>query len=146
MPVQQMTQIGTKRQLTLPKAILDRYGLAEGSQLMIEMKEDHLELHPVVSMKRIELPAELRTRFLSRRGAKSTDIPLATLLEAMDYRPKGQEADSERGRHQDAENARMAKLYREHVLGEKLAETRPTRASDAAKPKIARTSAAAVKA
>ena len=46
MTPQQMTQIGTKRQLTLSKAILDYYGLGEGSPIMIEMKDNHLESAP----------------------------------------------------------------------------------------------------
>jgi hypothetical protein len=86
MPDQQMTQIGTKRQLTLSKAILDYYGLGEGSHVLIEMKDNHLELHPVVPLKRDELPEELREKFLSRRGAKSTDIPLSSFLAKIGYK------------------------------------------------------------
>jgi AbrB family looped-hinge helix DNA binding protein len=81
-----MTQIGTKRQLTLPKAILEYYGLGEGSHVMIEMKDSHLELHPVVPVKRHELPEELREKFLSRRGVKSTDIPLSKFLDEIGYK------------------------------------------------------------
>jgi AbrB family looped-hinge helix DNA binding protein len=86
MPDQQMTQIGTKRQLTLPKAILDFYGLGEGSPIIIEMKDNHLELHPVVPVKRSELPAELRERFLSRRGVKGAAIPLSSFLNKIGYK------------------------------------------------------------
>ena len=86
MPVQQMTQIGTKRQLTLPKAILEYYGLDEGSHVIIEMKDNHLELHPVVPVKRNELPEELREKFLSRRGAKGTPIPLSSFLDKIGYK------------------------------------------------------------
>jgi hypothetical protein len=86
MPDQQMTQIGTKRQLTLSKAILDYYGLGEGSHVLIEMKDNHLELHPVVAMKRNELPEELREKFLSRRGDKSEIVPLNSFLDKIGYK------------------------------------------------------------
>jgi AbrB family looped-hinge helix DNA binding protein len=86
MSVQQMTQIGTKRQLTLPRAILEHYGLGEGSHVIIEMKDNHLELHPVVPVKRNELPEELREKFLSRRGAKGTAIPLSSFLDKIGYK------------------------------------------------------------
>jgi len=83
---QQMTQIGTKRQLTLPKAILEYYGLGEGSHIIIEMKDNHLELHPVVPVKRNDLPEELREKFLSRRGAKGAAIPLSSFLDKIGYK------------------------------------------------------------
>jgi hypothetical protein len=90
MATQQMTQIGTKRQLTLSKAILDYYGLGEGSSVMIEMKDDHLELHPVVALKRGELPQELREKFLSRRGAGGAEVPLSEFLKKIGYKaPRG---------------------------------------------------------
>ena len=86
MTVQHFTQIGTKRQLTLSKAILDHYGLGEGSHIVIEMKDNHLELHPAVSVKRSDLPQELREKFLSRRGAKSTVVPLSSFLDKIGYK------------------------------------------------------------
>ena len=87
---QQMTQIGTKRQLTLSKAILDHYGLDVGSPIKIEMKDNHLELHPVVALKRDELPQELREKFLSRLGRRSTNVPLNQFLDKIDYKgPRG---------------------------------------------------------
>ncbi|MFZ1940649.1 MAG: AbrB/MazE/SpoVT family DNA-binding domain-containing protein [Terracidiphilus sp.] len=90
MTPQQMTQIGTKRQLTLSKAILDYYGLGEGSPIMIEMKDNHLELHPVVALKRDELPKELREKFLSRLGGRSTNVPLNQFLDKIGYKgPRG---------------------------------------------------------
>ncbi|MDR3753320.1 MAG: AbrB/MazE/SpoVT family DNA-binding domain-containing protein [Terracidiphilus sp.] len=86
MPAQQMTQIGTKRQLTLPKAILEYYGLGEGSHVLIEMKDNHLELHPVIPVKRNELPEELREKFLSRRGARGAPTPLSSFLDKIGYK------------------------------------------------------------
>jgi hypothetical protein len=86
MTAQHFTQIGTKRQLTLSKAILDHYGLGEGSQIVIEMKDNHLELHPVVSVKRSDLPQELRDKFLSRRGTKTTAVPLSSFLDKIGYK------------------------------------------------------------
>ena len=84
---QQMTQIGTKRQLTLSKAILDHYGLGEGSHVMIEMKDNHLELHPVVAVKRDELPEELRQEFLSRLGTPiGPAVPLSSFLDKIGYK------------------------------------------------------------
>ena len=83
---QQMAQIGTKRQLTLSKAILDHYGLGEGSHVIIEMKDNHLELHPVVPVKRDELPEELREKFLSRLGAKGPVVPLSSFLDKIGYK------------------------------------------------------------
>lgn len=111
MQARQVTQIGTKRQLTMPKAFLDYYGLGEGSQLIIEMKEDHLELHPAFPVKRSELPEELREKFLSRRGAKETDVPLDTFLKKIGYetpRPKRSAA---------ASKASARQLEREEVEG-----------------------------
>jgi bifunctional DNA-binding transcriptional regulator/antitoxin component of YhaV-PrlF toxin-antitoxin module len=86
MTAQHFTQIGTKRQLTLSKAILDHYGLGEGSPIVIEMKDNHLELHPVVAVKRNDLPAELREKFLSRRGSKGTAVPLSNFLDKISYK------------------------------------------------------------
>jgi AbrB family looped-hinge helix DNA binding protein len=86
MPDQQMTQIGTKRQLTLPKAVLEYYGLGEGSHIIIEMKDNHLELHPVVPLKREELPEELREKFLSRRGTRGPTVPLSSFLDKIGYK------------------------------------------------------------
>jgi hypothetical protein len=94
MAAQHFTQIGTKRQLTLSKAILDHYGLGEGSPIVIEMKDNHLELHPVVALKRTDLPEELREKFLSRRGSKSSGVPLNRFLDKMGYKAPREKASS----------------------------------------------------
>jgi hypothetical protein len=103
MTVQHFTQIGTKRQLTLSKAILDHYGLGEGSPIVIEMKDNHLELHPVVAVKRSELPQELREKFLSRRGGKSTGVPLSNFLDKIGYKAPQPKASSKAKKAQAAQ-------------------------------------------
>ena len=51
---------------------------------LLEIKGDHAVLLPAVSVPRQELPEELRKKFLARRGAKSTDIPLDEFFEEVD--------------------------------------------------------------
>ena len=53
---------------------------------MIEMKDNHLELHPMVAMKRNDLPEELREKFLSRRGASGPAVPLSSFLDKIGYK------------------------------------------------------------
>jgi bifunctional DNA-binding transcriptional regulator/antitoxin component of YhaV-PrlF toxin-antitoxin module len=95
MAFQRVAQIGTRRQLTIPEAVLKRYGLDDGSYVMIELMDDHFELHPVVPVKRSELPEELREKFLSRRGAKSSDVPLGKFLDKLGYKAPKLKANSE---------------------------------------------------
>jgi len=116
--------IGNKRQVTIPSKAMELLSLEQGDDLLLEIAGDYAVLHPAVSVPRHELPEKLWKKFAARRGAKPTDIPLKTLLEEIGYRPKKPEQNREEKlrQEQEAENARMAKLYREHVLGEKPVE------------------------
>jgi bifunctional DNA-binding transcriptional regulator/antitoxin component of YhaV-PrlF toxin-antitoxin module len=116
--------IGNKRQVTIPSKAMELLSLEQGDDLILEIAGEYAVLHPAVSVPRHELPEELWKKFAARRGAKPTDIPLKTLLEDIGYRPKAPEQNPEQKlrEEQEAENARMAKLYREQVLGEKPVE------------------------
>ncbi len=116
--------IGNKRQVTIPSKAMELLSIEQGDDLLLEIAGDYAVLHPAVSVPRHELPEELWKKFAARRGAKPTDIPLKTLLKDIGYRRKAPEQNREQKlrEEQQAENARMAKLYREHVLGEKPVE------------------------
>ncbi len=73
--------IGAKNQVTLSKALLQHLGLGKGSQLLVEMQQDRLVLHPAVSVPRRALPKELRDIFVERRGESPQDIPLDKFLQ-----------------------------------------------------------------
>jgi hypothetical protein len=60
--------------------------LEEGGELLLEVAGDHAILHPMVSVPRRDLPEELREKFLARRGAKPTDMPLNEFLEQIGYK------------------------------------------------------------
>jgi bifunctional DNA-binding transcriptional regulator/antitoxin component of YhaV-PrlF toxin-antitoxin module len=78
--------IGAKCQVTIPKRCMGLLSLAVGDDLLLEVKEDHAVLHPMISVPRHELPEELWKKFAARRGARPTDIPLKTLLDEVGYR------------------------------------------------------------
>ncbi|HWE86653.1 MAG TPA: AbrB/MazE/SpoVT family DNA-binding domain-containing protein [Terracidiphilus sp.] len=73
--------IGAKRQVTLPKRFMDQLSLDQNSELLLQVVGDRAILEPVVSVPRRDLPEELRQKFESRRGAKSSDIPLERFLD-----------------------------------------------------------------
>lgn len=77
--------IGAKCQVTIPKQCMGLLSLAVGDDLLLEVRDDHAVLHPMVSVPRHELPRELWKKFAARRGAKPTDIPLKTLLNEIGY-------------------------------------------------------------
>lgn len=78
--------IGAKRQVTIPRDCMKLLSLEEGGELLLEVKGDHAVLHPMVSVPRWELPEELRKKYLSRLGAKDSDIPLSEFLEHIGYK------------------------------------------------------------
>ena len=78
--VQFKLPIGAKRQVTIPKKCMDLLSLKEDGELLLEVVGDHAILLPVVSIPRRDLPAELRKKFESRRGAKESDVPLDQFL------------------------------------------------------------------
>ncbi len=78
--------IGAKRQVTIPAACMKLLSLEAGGELMLEVAGDHATLHPMVSVPRRELPEELRKKYLSRLGAKDTDIPLSEFLDHIGYK------------------------------------------------------------
>lgn len=78
--------IGAKSQVTIPKKCMGLLALSEGDELLLEVEGDYAILHPMVSVPRHELPKGLWNKFAARRGAKSTDIPLKTLLDKIGYR------------------------------------------------------------
>ena len=79
----QTLTIGAKHQVTLPKRLLDRLGLGRGSQLLVEVKDDRVVLHPAMSVPRYALPEELRQKFEDRRGEKPTDLSLDEFLQTL---------------------------------------------------------------
>lgn len=78
--------IGAKRQVTIPRDCMKLLALEEGGELLLEVAGDHAILHPMVSVPRRELPEELRKKYLSRMGAKDSDIPLSEFLEQIGYK------------------------------------------------------------
>lgn len=78
--------IGAKRQVTIPAACMKLLSLEAGGELLLEVAGDHATLHPMVSVPRRELPEELRKKYLSRMGAKDTDIPLSEFLDHIGYK------------------------------------------------------------
>lgn len=87
--VQFRLPIGAKRQVTIPRQCMDMLALEEGGQLLLEIVGDHAILLPVVSVPRRDLPEALRKKFESRRGQKSSDIPLREFLGEMGYEGQG---------------------------------------------------------
>jgi antitoxin component of MazEF toxin-antitoxin module len=83
--VQFKLPIGAKRQVTIPRDCMDLLSLEEGGELLLEVVGDHAVLLPVVSIARRDLPEELRKKYLSRRGEKSSDIPLSQFLSQIGY-------------------------------------------------------------
>lgn len=77
--------IGAKRQVTIPKDCMSLLSLEEGGELLLEVVGDHAVLLPCVSVPRRDLPEDLRKKFLSRRGAKASDIPLGEFLDKIGY-------------------------------------------------------------
>jgi DNA-binding CsgD family transcriptional regulator/bifunctional DNA-binding transcriptional regulator/antitoxin component of YhaV-PrlF toxin-antitoxin module len=78
--------IGAKRQLTLPAELLEQLQIPERGELLVEVIGDYAIMTPIVSVPRTHLPEELRRTFESRRGAQSTDIPLAQFLSEVGYK------------------------------------------------------------
>lgn len=79
--------IGTKRQVTIPKDFMDMLSLEEGNELLLEVAGGQVTLTPIVSVRRDELPPELRKKFEARRGAKPSDLPLSQFLGKIGYKP-----------------------------------------------------------
>ena len=77
--------IGAKRQVTIPRDCMKLLSLEEGGELLLEVEGDHATLHPMVSVPRRDLPEELRKKYLARRGAKESDIPLSEFLKHIGY-------------------------------------------------------------
>lgn len=86
--------IGAKRQVTLPKPFMELLSLDQNSELLLQVVGDRAILEPVVSVPRCDLPEELRQKFESRRGAKSSDIPLESFLDQIGH-PAAQKASSQ---------------------------------------------------
>jgi antitoxin component of MazEF toxin-antitoxin module len=78
--------IGAKRQVTIPRDCMKLLSLEEGGELLLEVEGDHAILHPMVSVPRRELPEELRKKYISRMGAKDSDIPLSEYLDHIGYK------------------------------------------------------------
>ena len=84
--------IGAKRQVTLPAELLEQLRVADRGELLVEVIGDHAVVTPMVSVPRAQLPEELRRTFESRRGARSSDMPLAKFLEEIGYQAPAEEA------------------------------------------------------
>jgi antitoxin component of MazEF toxin-antitoxin module len=96
--------IGAKRQVTIPRDCMKLLSLEEGGEILLEVEGDHATLHPMVSLPRRDLPDELRQKYLSRLGAKETDIPLSEYLDHIGY--KRSEVASPRKKAAAAKNKR----------------------------------------
>jgi len=79
--------IGTKRQVTIPRDCMDLLSLQEGNELLLEVAGGRATLTPIVSVRRDELPEDLRRKFEARRGAKPSDLPLSQFLGEIGYKP-----------------------------------------------------------
>jgi hypothetical protein len=66
---------------------MEQLSLEEGGELLLEIVGDHAVLLPMVSVPRRDLPEEIRQKFESRRGRKSSDIPLDQFLSEMGDTP-----------------------------------------------------------
>jgi bifunctional DNA-binding transcriptional regulator/antitoxin component of YhaV-PrlF toxin-antitoxin module len=90
--------IGAKRQVTIPSKAMELLSLRQGDDLLLEIVGDHAVLLPAVSIARHELPEELRKKFLARRGAKPTDMPLDRFFEEVDREREGAKRQAEHAR------------------------------------------------
>jgi antitoxin component of MazEF toxin-antitoxin module len=77
--------IGAKRQVTLPAELLQQLQVPDRSDLFVEVINGHAVLTPMVTIPRAQLPETLRQTIQSRRGALNSDIPLAQLLQEIDF-------------------------------------------------------------
>jgi bifunctional DNA-binding transcriptional regulator/antitoxin component of YhaV-PrlF toxin-antitoxin module len=80
--------IGAKRQVTIPRDLMNILSIEEGSELLLNVVGDHVTLTPLVSVPRNELPQELRLKFEARRGEKSSDVTLSKFLSEFPAKPK----------------------------------------------------------
>jgi bifunctional DNA-binding transcriptional regulator/antitoxin component of YhaV-PrlF toxin-antitoxin module len=88
--------IGAKRQLTLPCELLEQLQVPERGELLVQVIGDHAVITPMISVPRAQMPEELRRTFESRRGAHSSDIPLARFLKQMGYDKTAQKVTAPR--------------------------------------------------
>jgi bifunctional DNA-binding transcriptional regulator/antitoxin component of YhaV-PrlF toxin-antitoxin module len=72
--------VGAKRQVTIPRQMMDCLAIEEGSQIRLEVSGGRGTLTPLVSVPREALSPALRAKFLSRRGAKDSDLSLNEFL------------------------------------------------------------------
>jgi len=80
--------IGLKRQVTMPQQLMKLLSLEQGQTILVQVEGGHAILKPMVRVVRDELPPELLKKFESRRGKKSTDIPLSAFMKKLEQRKK----------------------------------------------------------
>jgi bifunctional DNA-binding transcriptional regulator/antitoxin component of YhaV-PrlF toxin-antitoxin module len=134
MPTNQFRlSIGAKRQVTLPAELLDQLQVSERGELQIEVMGDFAVVTPMVSVPRTHLPEELRRTFESRRGSKSSDIPLARFLKEIGYEAPAREPTGAARQSSQQRLAGLTKNEKEEVSGF-LADalTPPTRTRETA--------------
>jgi bifunctional DNA-binding transcriptional regulator/antitoxin component of YhaV-PrlF toxin-antitoxin module len=78
--------VGAKRQVTIPRQMMDCLAIEEGSQLRLEVSGGRGTLTPMVSVPREALSPALRAKFFSRRGVKNSDLSLKEFLKSSDLR------------------------------------------------------------
>ena len=84
--------IGLKRQVTMPQQLMNLLSLEQGQKVLVRVEGGHAILKPMVSVVRDELPEELLKKFESRRGKKSTDIPLSAFMKKLEQQKKAKKA------------------------------------------------------
>jgi antitoxin component of MazEF toxin-antitoxin module len=84
--------IGLKRQVTMPQQLMKLLSLEQGQTILVQVEGSHAILKPMVRVVRDELPPELLKKFESRRGKKSTDIPLSAFMKKLDQQKKAKKA------------------------------------------------------
>jgi bifunctional DNA-binding transcriptional regulator/antitoxin component of YhaV-PrlF toxin-antitoxin module len=80
--------IGLKRQVTMPQQLMNLLSLEQGQKVLVQVEGGRAILRPMVSVVREELPEALRKKFESRRGKKSTDIPLSAFMKKLEQQKK----------------------------------------------------------
>src|ERR1700729_3158605 len=84
--------IGLKRQVTMPQQLMNLLSLEQGQKVLVQVEGGRAILRPMVSVVREELPEALRKKFESRRGKKSTDIPLSAFMKKLEQQKKAKKA------------------------------------------------------
>jgi antitoxin component of MazEF toxin-antitoxin module len=78
--------------VTMPQQLMNLLSLEQGQKVLVQVEGGRAILRPMVSVVREELPEALRKKFESRRGKKSTDIPLSAFMKKLEQQKKAKKA------------------------------------------------------